>query len=462
MHQDSRASGEGTSYAAQSSDSDRDSALMDSNEITIRALLDSIEAPRLHGIEAPQLQVVPAVAVEGNTTYWQNPSAPPYTQDPSTSGQSAIDYEAGFMLSPYLASALGMQPGERLFRGMFHSTQWSHVVLGMINQLSEIQKDLLRNQELERAGVVTQGEISLSFKDTTALIATNEESLQALMASIEAPAETTPPTVVDSSSNSETELEERTLAKLEEGKMKCRVPNEEEATRIRSPDPVGAGILRSLMEEEEARYRGKVLEMKSKSEDTISQKIIVVEKSEEERANKLAALEEIMIRHSEVKVTEKFLIQGEKEEDVGILRAKIIALSKAKHREREKVAEAKSGSRVVIGSIPENIMKEIEIRSAAIVKERVEKERIKAAEKAEKKSREAELREAKAKRKAEMRVEKAKLEEEARAERKAAKEELGAVKKKKKEYIAARVGELLAQMERKKEEEKDKDKQGKQ
>ncbi len=366
------------------------------------------------------------------------------------------------MLSPYLASALGMQPGERLFRGMFHSTQWSHVVLGMINQLSEIQKDLLRNQELERAGVVTQGEISLSFKDTTALIATNEESLQALMASIEAPAETTPPTVVDSSSNSETELEERTLAKLEEGKMKCRVPNEEEATRIRSPDPVGAGILRSLMEEEEARYRGKVLEMKSKSEDTISQKIIVVEKSEEERANKLAALEEIMIRHSEVKVTEKFSIQGEKEEDVGILRAKIIALSKAKHREREKVAEAKSGSRVVIGSIPENIMKEIEIRSAAIVKDRVEKERIKAAEKAEKKSREAELREAKAKRKAEMRVEKAKLEEEARAARKAAKEELGAVKKKKKEYIAARVGELLAQMEREKEEEKDKDKQGKQ
>ncbi|WP_092460769.1 hypothetical protein [Candidatus Ichthyocystis sparus] len=67
----SRASGEGTSSAAQSSD--RDSALMASNEVTIRALLDSIEAPRLYGIEAPQLQVVPSVVVGGNTTYWQAP-----------------------------------------------------------------------------------------------------------------------------------------------------------------------------------------------------------------------------------------------------------------------------------------------------------------------------------------------------------------------------------------------------
>ncbi len=65
-----------------------------------------------------------------------------------------------------MASALGMQHGEGLFRGMFHSTQRFRVVSEMASQLSEIQRDLLRNQELERADVVTQGEVSLSFEDT--------------------------------------------------------------------------------------------------------------------------------------------------------------------------------------------------------------------------------------------------------------------------------------------------------
>ncbi len=33
---------------------------------------------------------------------------------------------------------------------MFHGTPRSHIVLGIVNQLSKIQKDLLCNQELER------------------------------------------------------------------------------------------------------------------------------------------------------------------------------------------------------------------------------------------------------------------------------------------------------------------------
>ncbi|WP_139057455.1 hypothetical protein [Candidatus Ichthyocystis hellenicum] len=90
------------------------------------------------------------------------------------------------MLAPDLAQSLGMQPGQVLRRGMFYSSPRSNAVLGIISQLSEIREYLLHNQELERSGAI-QREIGASCEDAAALIANNEELLQALMASIEAP-----------------------------------------------------------------------------------------------------------------------------------------------------------------------------------------------------------------------------------------------------------------------------------
>uniref|UniRef100_UPI001146DDA4 hypothetical protein n=1 Tax=Candidatus Ichthyocystis sparus TaxID=1561004 RepID=UPI001146DDA4 len=207
--------GEGTSSSTQH-DMSGSLSLAKYNARVIRALVSSIEAPASvitgGGVDAVYGQAPGA-------PHWQDQNAP-HRQGPSAPGQSTIDSDAGFILAPYLASTLGMRPGEELFRGMFHGTQQSRVVLEMINHLSEIQRDLLHNQELERAGVMTQGEFALSFEDTSSLIATNEELLEALMASIERPTETVPSIVVDSSSNSdsdsETELERRTLDKLEE------------------------------------------------------------------------------------------------------------------------------------------------------------------------------------------------------------------------------------------------------
>ncbi|WP_092411587.1 MULTISPECIES: hypothetical protein [Candidatus Ichthyocystis] len=218
----SRASGEGTSSATQSSNSYHDSSLMAANERMIRALLDSIEAPRFHSIEASQLQVAPTVVVEvGDTTHWQapGPSAPEaaqvtdaiYWQEPGPSapeaeqvadaiywqepGQSRIEPDEGFMLAPCLAQSLGMQPGQTLRKGMFHGTPQSAVVSGIVSQFSEIRGDLLRNQELKRAGLIPEGTY-IDCEDNDSLIATNEELILALMSSIEAPSSTTEPAVV--------------------------------------------------------------------------------------------------------------------------------------------------------------------------------------------------------------------------------------------------------------------------
>uniref|UniRef100_UPI001111EDA9 hypothetical protein n=1 Tax=Candidatus Ichthyocystis hellenicum TaxID=1561003 RepID=UPI001111EDA9 len=214
--------GEGTSSSTQH-DMSGSLSLAKYNARVIRALVSSIEAPTSvitgGGVGAVYGQPGASHWQDPGAPHWQGPSAP-HWQGPSAPGHSTIDSDAGFILAPYLASTLGMRPGERLFRGMFHGTQQSRVVLEMINHLSEIQRDLLHNRELERAGVMTQGEFGLSFEDTSSLIATNEELLEALMASIERPTETVPSIVVDSSSNSdsdsETELERRTLDKLEE------------------------------------------------------------------------------------------------------------------------------------------------------------------------------------------------------------------------------------------------------
>ncbi|WP_141663044.1 hypothetical protein [Candidatus Ichthyocystis sparus] len=226
----SRASGEGTSSASQSGGGDCDSALMASNEMSIRALLDSIEAPRPYGTEVPQLQVVPAVAVEGvdtthsqapgpsalgadqvaDTMYWQAPG-------PSAPEQSTVGFGGGFVLAPDLALELGMYPDQLLRRSMFYGTSNFDVILNMVSQLSAVQEGLLASQELERSVVAQDGVITdTDFQGTASLIAANDELIRALMGSIEVPAVGRTTAIEGFAA----ELGEKLLSKLEEEKNK--------------------------------------------------------------------------------------------------------------------------------------------------------------------------------------------------------------------------------------------------
>ncbi|WP_092487665.1 hypothetical protein [Candidatus Ichthyocystis hellenicum] len=223
----SRALGEGTSSATQSSDGGygSGSALMAFNEIVIRALLDSIEAPRPRSIEVPQLKVVPPVVVEdSDTTHWQAPvtSAPEaaqvtdtaYWQAPIAPEQSTVGSCGGFVLAPDLALELGMYSGQVLRRSMFYGTSNFGVVLNMVSQLSAVRESLLVSQELERSIATQEGvTTNTDFQGTASLIATNDELIKALIGSIEAPAVAVPTMAVEEFA---TELGEKLPKKLEE------------------------------------------------------------------------------------------------------------------------------------------------------------------------------------------------------------------------------------------------------
>ncbi|WP_092415370.1 hypothetical protein [Candidatus Ichthyocystis sparus] len=113
----SRASGEGTSSAVQSGGGDRDSALMASNEMVIRALLDSIEAPRPYGTEASQLQVVPAEGVDTTHSQTPGPSAPgPSAPGPSAPGAGQFAGTA-YWQSPVSSAPGPSAPGAEQFAG---------------------------------------------------------------------------------------------------------------------------------------------------------------------------------------------------------------------------------------------------------------------------------------------------------------------------------------------------------
>ncbi len=210
--------GEGTSSSAQLSE-DHVFDLMESNAAVIQALLDSVEAPIFAVAPAMAVGGVGAtcgkeessaqgmvVVGEGTMHHWQAPGVPE---------QSALDSDGGFILAPDLARLLGMQSGQALRRGMFYSTPQSDIVLGIVGQLSEMQKDLLHNQELERDGVALGG-MGVGFEDTASLIAANVELMQALMGSIEAPAVSSEEVVVDSDLKGESEIEVRGGLALEE------------------------------------------------------------------------------------------------------------------------------------------------------------------------------------------------------------------------------------------------------
>ncbi len=204
---------EGTSSFVWPSNNGYTLALMASNEATIRALMDSIEAP-------PSVTVGPeeAVVEVANTTYWQTPEALAvegvgieHEPVPNTSEQSTMGCE-GSILAPDLALDLEMQPDQVLRGGMFYNTQ-PGVVLEKIKRLSAIREGLLHNRELERASV-TQEEIGVGLENIATLITTNEELTQALIGSIEAPTAT--PILIESESEEETLINERSEAKASE------------------------------------------------------------------------------------------------------------------------------------------------------------------------------------------------------------------------------------------------------
>ncbi|WP_092411593.1 hypothetical protein [Candidatus Ichthyocystis sparus] len=182
-------------------------ALVDSSAATIQALIDSIEAPlsvvvpseAVEGVgtvtngQALGVPEVVAVAGVGDATYEQATSAPEQSNRYSC---------VGFVLPPDLALKLGMYPGQVLCRSMFYDTPQSDIVLDVVGQISEAQECLLRDQELERSGVVDQVS-RVGYGNTDALIAANEELLQALMDSIESPLLTAVPPVIAVSSSSE-------------------------------------------------------------------------------------------------------------------------------------------------------------------------------------------------------------------------------------------------------------------
>ncbi|WP_176696347.1 hypothetical protein, partial [Candidatus Ichthyocystis sparus] len=226
-----------------------------------------------------------------------------------------------------------------------------------------------------------------------------------------------------------------------------RGPSRGEVAKIRSIELLGKEeIARRVMENEEAKYREKMYEMESKNAEIPSEIIIeAVEESEEERANRLAALEEKIMIGWEEGIRERFAILEENERENAKTRAKNRAMSQAIKRTKKKVAEAKSGQRVVIGPIPEDKMRKIAMQSAMVVREQMErKARESAAIEAAKAAREK----IKAATKA--------AKEEVRMAKEAAKEELKAMKKKQKEEREARIRAIWAEIYGGNEEEKEK------
>lgn len=311
--------GEGTSSAIRLGDSGGALAFMASNEATIQALLDSIEAP--------QFAVVPAVIVEGVDTiggkepsepkavevvdamYWREPGSDlsesvslegvdsRYWQAPSASEQSTRDCNEGLMFAPDLSLEPGMYHDQVLCQNTSYGTPQSNIFLGMASQLPAVQEDLLCNQALERS-VATQEVIRFGYEDTAALMAANEELMQAPMTSIGLPSFTAVSKVVVVDSE-EVLADENSLEKLEEGRL-IDLDNEE-ILRIARKEMVETERLRAESKAEKARARaerkimmqearaarsameGKVRAERGRKQEASTVKMLMEEKLKEER-----------------------------------------------------------------------------------------------------------------------------------------------------------------------------------
>ncbi|WP_139057484.1 hypothetical protein [Candidatus Ichthyocystis hellenicum] len=105
----------------------------------------------------------------------------------STGGNDEV---GGFVLAPHLAQKLGMQPGEKLFRGMFHGTPQAPYISGLAMQLLDEHEELVRLELGEGTSSSVRQQHS-GGNSILALIASSEATIQALMDSVESPISTT-------------------------------------------------------------------------------------------------------------------------------------------------------------------------------------------------------------------------------------------------------------------------------
>ncbi|WP_141663501.1 hypothetical protein [Candidatus Ichthyocystis sparus] len=232
-------------------------SLIETNGQLIQALMASVESPSFTALPAVVVENVGACgqqamsATSGEVLLEEEEVGTAAVHGQEVTGvpeQSESGSDRNFALTPDLAIRLGMYPGQALCRGMFYGTTKSVLVLEMISQLSGTQQDLLRNQELERAGLIPGG-----TEDVVSLIETNEAILRALIRSIEEPEVV----VVDSEGESAEELVER-------GTMKRGTKAKKKVRRIVVSDKISSDVMegvrlhgeemvRKLMEEKASR-----------------------------------------------------------------------------------------------------------------------------------------------------------------------------------------------------------------
>ncbi|WP_092415323.1 hypothetical protein [Candidatus Ichthyocystis sparus] len=419
-----RGLGEGTSSATQHSTVETLN-LIESNAMTIQALMDSMEgpaftvAPELHG------QVLGASEAVGGVDIMHG-------RVPSVPEQSTGGSDGGFVLTPDLLLELGMQPDQVLRRSMFYGTPRSDVVLGIVSQLLEIRENLLCNQELERSGAI-QERIGVDCEDTATLIATNEELMRALMASIEPPSIISVPAVVVGLEGES--LEEDLVEVLEEG----RLIEIERAERIESSNA-------RLLAEQEAR-KASAMAMY----EEIAEKARLARLEAEERDKKIEEEKKKKIERNRRRggVRPEKAIDLEVAAEICVtkqeLRARALQESRA---EKARLEEERKAER-------ERLREARKVEKERLTEARkVEKERLKEARKAEKARLEEERKAEKARLEEERKAEKARLEEERKAEKARLEEERKAEKarlEEEKEAEKERWNEKVV-MERKREE----------
>ncbi|WP_176696863.1 hypothetical protein, partial [Candidatus Ichthyocystis sparus] len=99
----------------------------------------------------------------------------------------------GFVLDQHLAQALGMHPGEMIFRSMFYGTPQSSRISSLAAQLIDKHEELVRRE----IGEGTSSTVRPSDGGyNLALMASNEATIRALLDSIEAPQLAVVPSVV--------------------------------------------------------------------------------------------------------------------------------------------------------------------------------------------------------------------------------------------------------------------------
>ncbi len=337
--------GDGIVSAVQSSGDGVILDLIESKAVTIQALLDSIEAP------LPT--IVPEVIIEGvDTAHRQAIISVPksvvvedagtvHEQLPYILEQITRDSDGGFVLPPNLALLLGMQPGQELRRSMFYGAPQSNAILEIANQISAILENLLRRQELERVAAL-EG-ISVSCDDTAALIATNEELMLALMASIEAPAVAPSVLVVE-------ELESELLA-IERGRVeggtKKRAEQEAEiegkrVRTIRERERAERELEEELIrksEEEQAKARA----------ERIARADRIAKAEQEAEAARLLMEQEVKAEMERVRILMKQKIKAEKERVRILIEQENKAERERKKAEREVDRERKKAVREIHG-----------------------------------------------------------------------------------------------------------------